>query len=103
MATDYIPQIANEHPPSPVISATAGPTLVDWATSAETNIACDQGWERVRRIISASQRRIRKTATDSPLSFILGVGVVAFGIGIALRIWRSNSYAGNQFFGKWRT
>jgi hypothetical protein len=94
--------MANEHPPSPVISATAGPTLVDRA-SAETNIACAQGWERVRHIIGASQRRIRKTATDSPLSFIVGVGIVAFGIGIALRIWRSNTYAGNQFFGKWRT
>lgn len=102
MATDYIPQIGNEHPPSPVVSATGGPTLVDWV-SAETNGAYAESWEHVRHFISASQRRIRKTATDSPLSFILGVGIVAFGIGIALRIWRSNRYAGNQFFGKWRT
>jgi hypothetical protein len=99
MATNHIPQMGNEDRPSPVSS---GSTPVNWAR-AETNIACAQSWERVSHIIRASERRIRKTATESPLSFMLGVGIVAFGIGITLRIWRSNTYAGNQFFGKWRT
>jgi hypothetical protein len=107
MATKHISPTANEEPNSPIAEWSTGrPTLVHCETRyavERTKIVFERGWERAKELILAAQSRARQTANESPLSLIVGVGIAAFGIGIALRIWRSNRYASDQFFGKWRT
>ena len=69
----------------------------------QAKTVCTQGWDRMNRMKKTAQDRVREMVEESPLSIILAVGIAAFGLGIALRVWRSNRYAQNQFFGKWRT
>jgi hypothetical protein len=68
-----------------------------------TRVAVERAWGRVKELIKTAQLRVEQVADKSPGSIILGMGIAAFGVGIALRVWRSNRYARNQFFGKWRT
>ena len=98
--------MADEEAQSLVLDYTAGRlALIGGRLSPveQARTVCIGGWGRTKQMMKTAQDRVREIAGESPLSIILAVGIAAFGVVIAFRIWRSNLHARNQFFGKWPT
>lgn len=98
MAVNPLPRPPENELPAPA-SAAVQPRIaaVEIAPPEERTPA-----EWVNHRICQARVRLEAMANCYPMRFIVGFGIAGAVLGVLLRIRRSNAYAGNQFFRKWR-